>query len=129
MERTAIRTEFLSDVLITATEGGINYWAHPRSRTWDGIPAEPGSTLMSAVLVDREELEGDQPTNKRHVIDHDAVERGIALILSTTEKFSVREDIYRMILLGHYKNDAGEIDAEAADVIVQAALFGEILYS
>ena len=124
MERPAIRTEFLSDVLITATEGGINYWAQVTKRRWErrGPDGYEGA-VMDVGLRDLED--GD----KLHYVTHEMLEKGIALILSTETRFQVREDLYRMILLGHYKNDAAEIDAEAADVIVQAAIFGEIVYS
>lgn len=124
MALVAPRKEFLSDILITATEGGINYWSQLLSRKWE----QPDRNILLAVRV--QPIDDDwQPEGEAVLVDQAKLEGALALILDTRREFSVRGDIYQAIALGNRNNDAGEIDAEAADVIVQAACFGEIVYS
>lgn len=99
------RTEFLDDIRITAFEGGINYWAK-----------------ISGNRV----KDPDDPNSQWVALTDSKIEAGIALVKHLT--FQVNNDILASILLGDRNNDAGEIDIECADVIVQAAVFGEIVY-
>lgn len=101
------RTEFIADICTTAFGGGINYWAE----------------VSDGKIRERD----DEGTVGRWIRVYPAlVERGIALVKEPS--FKVRDDILAAILLGDRNNDAGEIDVECADVIVQAAVFGEIVY-
>lgn len=102
------RSEFVTDIITTAFGGGINYWAD----------IENGKIR---------EYDDEGPVDEWIAITPDLVEHGIALVKESS--FQVREDILAAVLLGDRNNDAGEIDIEAADVIIQAAVFGSIVYS
>lgn len=132
--RTVEREEFLADIISTAIEGGIGYWAETRHYQWvnNGVPQlvvikagyDPDLKFEDtrAVIVD---FEGENPNTERE-ITIDVIARGIAKIKDP--KFRINKTLRGTILAADVENDAGEIDVEGADVIVQAALFGEIVY-
>ena len=101
------RTEFLTDIVDTAFGGGINYWAE-----------------ISAGKI--REYDEDGPVGEWIDVTPALIEKGIAVVKDPS--FQVRDDILTAILLGDRNSDAGEIDIEAADVIIQAAVFSEIRY-
>lgn len=114
-----LRAEFLWDIFVTACEGGINYWASFElyHHSHGGIPDHEG---FIARIVDTEEV-------KRYEIQQATIENGLRIVLSG--KANLRSDLKSSIALASMETDAGYIDAEAADCIVQAGLFGHILYS
>ena len=119
MARSIARQDFLASVLVTAVEGGINYWAIMTGYHWK---QDENHNLTSAEVM----VLPDEDGAEWHKVTVGKIARGIQPILSTD--FAVREDILRSIAGANVTNDAGEIDSEAADVIVQAALFGKLVY-
>lgn len=115
------KTQMLRDIICTAIEGGINYWC-ARSRksllTPDGDYVE--------VYIREHDDDGD-PTGKELTIDANTIIRGISSILQGQVKTNSE---VRKAIAGDNANPehAGMIDADAADCIVQAGLFGEIRY-
>ena len=109
--------EEIDDILVTAFEGGINYWAYK---------AEP--------------KDGDF---KGASYASDALSKGATILIYDNES----DDVYELtkekflkglgnalVKYGHLfkmdgdKLDLGYIDAAGADIIVQTALFGEAIY-
>lgn len=135
--------QFIYDVLTIAVEGGINYWA-----VCSEINRDAQYGVISAVLQDLEwhmtharceatcRMAGapkgatceeyDQIDFRDESIDYDTVVAGLTDLLAGRVEVApyIREYIERGIREG----DAGEIDAEAADAIIQAGLFGELVY-
>lgn len=117
------REQFLSDVIVTAIEGGIGYWAVCLQYQWEGNVVvtdhrqHGGGTLAIISPTD---------TGSIYTITPNTIAHGIAVLQadSTVCAASLRDKI----LAASRENDAGEIDSEAADVIVQAGLFGEVVY-
>lgn len=109
---------FCADVLCAALEGGIGYWACAEAinRTED---AE--RDYVSATLVDAEDDD-----NWRYVVDYAAIRRGIRRLLSPG--FNVSNAIMLATMQAVREDDAGYIDADCADCIVQAACFHELVY-
>lgn len=107
------RDGFVRGIMTTAAEGGINYWAEVLVQQRKGI------WVTSMFLKDLES--GD-----RHEVTTETVEKGLDLVRSGSVK--VGSDILRHVLAGDADDDAGEIDVEGADVIVQAGLFGKLIY-
>ena len=111
VKRTVERVEFLVDVLITAIEGGIGYWA--------GILAYDPDKGTATIREDE--------TNKTYDLTIETIAKGIGRVKA--KGFVVADSILSWIKEDDRENGgAGTIDAIAADVIVQAALFGEIVY-
>lgn len=107
--------QFYIDVMTTAVEGGINYWAVTKSnRNLD-------DDVLSFQAKDAENEEAlwlycnaDSVRDAINAIIFEKVDVGIYCREAITEAFTTL--------------DAGEIDAELADVIVQVALFNEVVY-
>lgn len=110
--KRTIDDKLLEGIIDTAVNGGINYWCHatvvPESLELKIHPTEetkddfaPMILTPMGVLLGLERLCKKRYCNHRF---HDLIMTGIA------------------------DNDGSFIDAEAADVIVQVALFDEIVY-
>ncbi len=115
-----VTQEFLRDIICTAVEGGINYWAFPLKAQFD----DSGDYLSAPIEeIEAQELGG---TKKRLNLDDSSILRGIQVLLGF--KGQVATDIVGNVMNAVKECDAGYIDATAADCIVQAAMFGEIVY-
>jgi len=121
--------EFLHDVFVTAIEGGgygVGSWADISVYRWShGKPDyEPDRDGFKAVVRDNED---DKAID--HVIDAGVIEKGCKAILDRSctfggQPWQGRSDLDHAIV----SQDAGELDAISADMIVQAGLFGDVVY-
>lgn len=114
--RSSERLEFLKDILITAVEGGCDYWAFNRGY-------DPDNGVVEFLEDEHDPRAADAPWQK---VDVDMIARGLAKIKQPG--FKINKQTLGWIMTGDVNNDAGDIDADAADCIVQAALFGELVY-
>lgn len=122
-----LREGFISDVLITAFDGnygGCWYWAEPGDLYDNSWLTVAGNQWKSVAIKDIYE-DGPDPQDK--VVDVTVVAEGIRLALSQTGP-KVSDAIRKAIYLAVVNEDAGEVDSDCADVIVQLGLFGEIVY-
>lgn len=119
----------MNDVLTTAIEGGIDYWAQ-----YVEINRAADLTVVSAHVVDAEDAADDPENVKVLVIDAMIVARGVQMILSAhasndddeRTKCTIRRDLFDQVM-SLFTPDI-DVDADAADCIVQAGLFGEVVY-
>lgn len=109
--------DFLIDALTVAVEGGINYWA-------EFLAVERRETDHCVLSIKIRDAE-DSESPVRDVSARDLA-RGIGVALEPT--FRLRSDLRAAILAALVNNDAGELDADSADAIVQAAIFGHLVY-
>jgi hypothetical protein len=117
--RDAERQRLLADILIGAVEGGTGYWATVSSYEHSGPAADTSATLHEIEPGDDEHPDGREVTTE-------TIEQGIQKILDP--HFRVCTHLRAAITHAHNECDVGGLDAEAADVIVQAGVFGEIVY-
>lgn len=106
---------FLQDLLVTAVEGGVNYWASV-------LESDVGGDDPRAVLVDREPEEAVAP---ELILDLAALDRAVRAIVAGQEiRFLPERLRSRLVaaLLGDL--DAGEFDAGDADTVAQIAVLG-----
>ena len=112
-----VSEEFLFDILTTAAEGGIGYWA-----SYDVDRAEDLSVTrihhICAAEDGEEELGND--------IDARAVAHALALIAAG--KTNLNNYYINIIMKAVVDDDSCELDAYDCDVIVQVALFDEVVY-
>ncbi|MDH6284624.1 hypothetical protein [Prescottella agglutinans] len=135
--RSEQRTEFLTDILTTAIEGGVSYWARALAYQHTEAPR--------AVLVRTEDLVFDDnrfawvPGDgaEQLIVDLDVVARGLNRIASAgADEIKYLPESHRLLVTAaNRENDMmpadaryGDIDAGVADTIVQVALFGEVVY-
>jgi hypothetical protein len=136
--RSAERAEFLSDIIVAAVEGGTGYWAQVSqyqvasyspvkadARVIVGTMHPPIGTDTRAVL---HPLKDDDSGYEREgqVVDIEKV--ATSVVKFNRGEVKVNLGLARVIWEASSENDAGMIDAEAADVIVQVALFGEVVF-
>jgi len=108
--------DFTAEVLTASVESGSGYWA-----LISRVRRNTNRTIIAARFVDAE-----QTNAVPFEVDGAGIERGIARIL--TPSFQINPALRRLIAGAVAEFDSGNIDAEAADVIVQDAVFGEIVY-
>lgn len=118
--RTPERNEFLTDILCCAVEGGTGYWAAASNYRWDCPPDQAGVTLH--------ELNDDETAfdGTEHKVTLDTIETGIQRVIDGHVRLS--PTMLGWIVDGNNENYAGMIDSDCADCIVQAALFGKLVY-
>ncbi|GBF17403.1 hypothetical protein Br6_04809 [Rhodococcus sp. Br-6] len=135
--RSEQRTEFLTDVFVTAMEGGVSFWARVLEYRHSDTPR--------AVLVRTEDLALDDDSlqwlpvegAERLTVDLDVIARGLNRITAAAaEEIRYLPERYRLLVsAANRENDMmpadgrhSDIDASIADSIVQVALFGEVVY-
>lgn len=132
---SAERANFLAGVFCTAIEGGIGDWAGIRWIKYGCdqdvfTPALASSdtpfATTSAQIWDAEKDEELATGVLIHTITLDSIELGIERIKA--KEFELDPDVLKCILVGDRNDDASNIDAGGADAIIQAALFGELVY-
>ena len=113
-----IPQEFLADVVITAVEGGINYWVDAiEDYVWQEDGQEISHPRASIKPMDEE---------RWRPIGTNTIKIGIHRILnSEVVNPQLRSQIFRAVA----DANAGDIDAPVADAIVQVALFDDIVYA
>lgn len=109
------REEYLDNILTAAVEGGIGYWSIGRNYVW----SDDGPASVEIRIEDEDD-------DVWHTVDRSAIRKGIAAVLSG--RMNVHESYIDTLRAADRHNDAGDIDAELADIIVQAAVLGEIVY-
>lgn len=103
-----ISDRLLDDIIITAAEGAIDYWA-----------------VIEYGQVITEVYEGEELVEPV-ILSGDLIQRGIEFALSG--KFCA-DRIRGYIMNAVTEDDASFIDADAADVIVQLGLFDGLVYA
>lgn len=116
---TEVSDQRVRDLLCCAMEGGISYWA--RVEGYDGdsgavefphfeMPFVGGAVLIRGIL--------DENNDQLLRLDREAIQRGLILMADPSK-----------VPPYHLANFMMESeDAETGDVLVQLALFGEIVY-
>jgi hypothetical protein len=113
--------QFLFDIFITACEGGVNYWAAFLKYHWRDKDGSEDLTGFYAKVYDEEDEEEEE-----FVVNAEVIRKGLNAVQG--KDFRVGSGILGNILLGIRNDDASDIDADAADVIIQAGLFNGIVY-
>lgn len=119
--------QFLKDVMTTMVESGLDalwYWAKSIN-----VDRDDDSNVVNIVVVDLDEAEENANTGNavdRHTIDSERVGQALQRLLDGSVKVGPR--VMGYIREGVASCDAGCIDADAADVIAQVIVHGEIIY-
>lgn len=114
--------EFVSDVLIVAFDGSLGacwYWSKPAPTQWLAVVDDKWKQVLIT------EPESNEP-NKVLLVDESVVQRGIQLLIE--HKVGINNDLFVHLMTAVLEGDAGEVDADVADCIIQAGLFGQIVY-
>lgn len=113
------REQFLWDVFVTACEGGINYWARIE-RYHHSTNGKDDLEGFHAKIFDTEE-------EKRHDIHRATIEHGLKAFQKPG--VHINAELRGQILAADVTNGENvTLDAEGADAVVQAGLFGQVVY-
>ena len=115
------RRSFLDDVLETAISHSVGYWALIE-RTANTVDHRPVFAIVSL----RSTPDLPNPPRDKFVLNRALIEIGIRRSRSASQ---LTTNLRKTILNASEQNDSANIDAECADVIVQLAIFGEIINS
>jgi hypothetical protein len=131
--------EFLSRILEVAVEGGCSYWADAEGESSGGAPNGARDFDLSDYTEDEDEEDDDEEPFYRSAnflvskdpsqggtLDQQGVADAIERIVGG--EADVPPAIREIIAAAVQDDDASEIDAEAADCIVQIGLFDELVY-
>lgn len=142
--RSAERESFLALIITTALEGGIGYWSQATEYRWyypdiAGGTADPapngGGNAFARIIETEANVDPEEcPTWD---ITPDVVATGLRRIASTqdirylnaTDRKTIRYcDRHNTTAPDDGPDWARDIDSDLADVIVQVALLGEVVY-
>lgn len=119
---------FITDVIDIACEGGINYWAVVSRRD-----AQPGGRTTLHIAETDENGQGPDSAEAAASdglffgeLSYEKIAEGIEKL--TNREVRVNEATLASIVRGVVLDDAAYIDAEGADVIIQCAALGDIVY-
>lgn len=121
-----LESDFLSDILITAFDGGYGgcwYWCEPAMPAHQGgwLTVNEAKEWQSVTILET----GDGDVSVAHVVDWEVVAKGLQWVVDKATTGNHLPTTLSAVLSG----DAGDIDATAADMIVQMGLFdGEVRY-
>lgn len=127
--------KFLSDVIITALEGGIGYWSqasvYRHGFTYDEAEDRDGreSKRQPAYAVIHE-LNDDESGYKTEGlrVDNAVVAKAFKRIMGKDEIPHCDLDWRKRMVAAYWAKDACDLDAGDADAIVQIAVLGEVVY-
>jgi hypothetical protein len=129
--RSADRERFLADIITTAVEGGIGYWSQVSSYRWwsDLIGGSGGATKTSDTSADVHPLLDDESGYRDEGVHVGIEEVARALaVLRSDAVIAVHPTTRGRILEADRANDAGDLDSNDADIVVQVAVLGDVIY-
>lgn len=114
MELNSLMRQLASDVIITAVEGGIGYWAYVRDYKWDLDDA--GATRVDVREMDNRDSDWEVVTVER--------------MAETLEALKPSDSRRLFLAWAHAKcgEDEFDYDADDADVAMQICVLKEVIY-
>lgn len=106
----SISDELAGDIIITAVEGGIEYWANIAEY-------RPFEKPVSAIIEYYDEEDNHQETT----LDYALIRKGIDVVLNSPYMGGIPDVLASLF-------DQRLLDANVADVIVQAGIFGDLVF-
>jgi hypothetical protein len=119
--------ELLHTIFVTAMEGGIGYWSVCGGYRWS-LNGEGEIADLYGFEARVRELEGNGTEFR---VDRETIRRGVEGLAAGTVTFGGRElsPEWRARAAGWLAAPtSADLDAEDADVVVQAGLFGDVRY-
>lgn len=124
--------KFLSDVIITALEGGVGYWSQASEYRHGCVfesyeEREDKRQPAYAVIHEMDEDEGGYKKEGLRV-DNAAMAKAFKRIMGKDEIPHCPREWRKRMVAAYWAKEAGDLDAGDADAIVQIAVLGEVVY-
>ena len=134
MPRSKERTQMLADVVVTAVESGhygIAYWCDIAEYDYTEDTTHSNGLMGPIIDATCEVRETGSSTAKWQKVDLNLIAKGMNRICKGTliNQDRLSEVQYACIKEANEVNDFMDMDADSADLIIQAAIFNEIVYS
>jgi hypothetical protein len=131
--RAPQEADFLTHVITTAVEGGINYWASVSGYHWhfpdlDGGTARPGpgGSANAYITLHENDTEG---RGRSFILGLNGIERALRRITAGPVEHMSEQRRERIRRAFHGDEDARtDLDAFDAEEVVQVVCFGKVLY-
>ncbi|MFD7259344.1 hypothetical protein [Streptomyces sp. NPDC059874] len=131
---TKLTDENVQDIVDTASQGGITYWAtQPNDEEFAGLPAGKEYTIIEGTAPHPIfPFDDVREVDSVNYLSKDDVRLAFARLLDPGQEY-VNRAIHGYVL-DAWRNrddrgiDTGHIDADAADAIIQIACFDEVRY-
>lgn len=111
-----LTAENIDDIMVGALEGGITYWCHKAEVVGDYLGEYASEQIARGGSLKLYDME----SGEKHWLDREKFLKGFKLWLEQGY------DQYGAVAGGEV--DCCNIDGDAADSIIQLALFGEVVY-
>ncbi|UFD98007.1 hypothetical protein PQC18_gp69 [Streptomyces phage Pablito] len=127
-----VTDQVAADIVEIAAYGGITYWAtEPNEEEFAGLPE--GKTWTIVEGIDDTGWGGDREVDAVHYLNTDDIREAYTKLLDLNQQIVGREIHGYIVQSWIDRNekdgiDAGHIDADAADAIIQIACLDELRY-
>lgn len=133
MPRSKERTQMLADVVVTAVESGhygIAYWCDIAEYDYTEDTTHSNGLMGPIIDATCEVRETGSSTAKWQKVDLNLIAKGMNRICKGTliNQDRLSDNQYSWIKEANEVNDFMNMDADSADLIIQAGLFNEIVY-
>lgn len=112
--KVELDNECIDDLMTTALEGGITHWCDGVEVVGDYLGEYASDQISRGGMLRLHDSEEDE----WHELNLEKFTKGLTKVIEELGLDALYEG----------KVDAGEIDAEDADAIIQYAIFGEVFY-
>ncbi len=111
-----VSNRLVFDMLISAFEGGINYWCSDldTAEGYDHITATKAFAMGSLDKIRLYDQEYERGTGRWVELTQERMRRGLRLMAKNSPR--------------HFDNMFDDPDAETSDVLIQYAVFGKVVY-
>lgn len=114
-----VTQEDIDDIMAGALEGGINYWCRKAEVVGDYL----GEYASEQISRGGQLLLHDIEENERHMLDKEKFLKGLKMYFEKPHPYDIMEEIDNKLRI-----DTCNADATVCDMIIQYALFDEIVY-
>ena len=111
--KVKVTQQDIDDIMATALEGGITYWCDKCVVEGEYLGEYASDQISRGGTLRLHEIDGDW-----HVLTPDNFVKALKRYVEKNSDLAIYEN----------ELDTGNIDADAADCIIQYALFGDIVY-
>lgn len=120
-----VRNEDIDDIMVSALEGGINYWCRKAEVKGDYL----GEYASDQISRGGELILHDAEENKSYTLSKEKFIEGLKKYIAAGNTGCIDQETNSIgVYTGKLNIDPGNIDAGAADCIIQYALFGDVIY-
>lgn len=121
-----------SNVLITAREGGTNYWAVSGKVVHSDQPHDPLNpdmdTCIESVEFEEEEAGTDDTARSKAITRDDVIDAMVKIAFDGDNRISLHAKHKATITNMLMDPENADFDADDADHIIQVALLGDVIY-